>query len=102
MATLLKANLLVKTFQETADFCLRFRPMNLEGAGILVVTDASLGNVTRSGAVGDKPLERVYSQSCYCILLAARSLMNGGTGRFTVLDHRSHRLQRVCPLDLWR
>ena len=89
-------NQLIKLFQETGDFELRFRPLNLVNAGILVVTDASLGNVTKSGSVGSKPLERVYSQSCYCVLLAEASLMRGGKGRFTVLDHRSQRLQRVC------
>ncbi|OLQ07092.1 hypothetical protein AK812_SmicGene9563 [Symbiodinium microadriaticum] len=94
--TLLKINQLIKLFKETGDFELRFRPLDLRNAGILVVTDASLGNVTRTGAVGSQPLERVYSQSCYCVLLAEASLMRGEKGRFTVLDHRSHRLQRVC------
>ncbi|CAE7849722.1 ppsD [Symbiodinium necroappetens] len=94
--TLLKISQLIKLFKETGDFELRFRPLDLRNAGILVVTDASLGNVTRAGAVGSQPLERVYSQSCYCVLLAEASLMRGEKGRFTVLDHRSHRLQRVC------
>ena len=57
------------------------------------MTDASLGNVTKQGNVGDKPLERVFSQSVGCVLLAERSLLNGSKGRFTVLDYRSHRLQ---------
>ncbi|CAE7790137.1 Mfsd6 [Symbiodinium sp. CCMP2592] len=96
VGTLLKVNQLIKLFQETGDFELRFRPLDLSNAGILVVTDASLGNVTKTGEIGSKPLERVYSQSCYCVLLAEASLMRGGKGRFTVLDHRSHRLQRVC------
>ena len=67
VATMLKANLLVTEFKATKNFMLKFRPMNLEGAGIVVVSDASLGNVTRAGAVGEKPLERVYSQSCYTV-----------------------------------
>ncbi|CAE7938558.1 unnamed protein product, partial [Symbiodinium necroappetens] len=32
-------------------------------AGILVLTDASLGNVTKKGNVGDKPLKRVFFQT---------------------------------------
>ncbi|CAE6915744.1 RE2 [Symbiodinium sp. CCMP2592] len=96
VGTMLKANVLVKEFKATKDFMLKFRPMDLLGAGIVVVSDASLGNVTRGGAVGDKPLERVYSQSCYCVLLAERSLLSGDVGKFTLLDYRSHRLQRVC------
>ncbi|CAE7371948.1 RE2 [Symbiodinium microadriaticum] len=54
VATMLKANLLVTEFKATKNFMLKFRPMNLEGAGIVVVSDASLGNVTRAGAVGEK------------------------------------------------
>ena len=96
MGTLLKANALLKEFKTTGDFALKFKALDLEGAGIVVVSDASLGNVTRSGGEGEKPLERIYSQSCYCVLLAERSLLQGGSGKFTVLDHRSHRLQRVC------
>ncbi|OLP73762.1 hypothetical protein AK812_SmicGene46895, partial [Symbiodinium microadriaticum] len=96
VATALRANTLVKLFKATADFSLSFKPLDLSEAGILVVTDASLGNVTKKGNVGDKPLERVFSQSVYCVLLAERSLLNGSTGRFCVLDYRSHRLQRVC------
>ena len=62
----------------------------------MVVSDASLGNVTRQGDVGEKPLERVYSQSCYTVLLAEKKLLEGSAGKFTLLDYRSHRLQRVC------
>lgn len=44
----------------------------------------------------DEPLERLYSQSCYFVLWAEKSLMDGNRGKFTVLDARSHRLARVC------
>ncbi|CAE7718191.1 pgsA [Symbiodinium sp. CCMP2592] len=96
VGTLLKANALLKEFVATGDFALKFQALDLEGAGIVVVSDASLGNVTRTGGEGEKPLERIYSQSCYCVLLVERPLLQGGSGKFTVLDHRSHRLQRVC------
>ena len=96
VSTLLKANNLVKEFKATGDFALKFKAMNLQEAGIVVVSDASLGNVTRTGGEGEKPMDRIYSQSCYCVLLAERALLQGGSGKFTVLDHRSHRLQRVC------
>ncbi|CAE7229821.1 pol [Symbiodinium sp. CCMP2592] len=69
VGTILRANALVKEFKATSEFALKFRPMDLEGAGIVVVSDASLSNVTKEGFVGEKPLERVYSQSCYCVLL---------------------------------
>ena len=96
VGTLLRANNLVKEFKGTSEFVLKFHPLNLEGVGIVVVSDASLGNVNRDGGEGDQPMKRIFSQACYSVLLAERSLLSGGTGRFTLLDHRSHRLQRVC------
>ena len=53
MQTVLRANALVKLFKSTADFSLKFKPLDLTEAGILIVTDASLGNVTKAGNVGD-------------------------------------------------
>ena len=43
--TLLIANALVRLIKQDPGFKLRFPPMSLDGAGILVITDASLGNV---------------------------------------------------------
>ena len=96
VATLLRANALIKRFKEHSSFGLTFRPMNLTGAGILVVTDASLGNVDRNGGCSDDPTVRVHSQACYFVLLAERALIDGKPGKFCVLDGRSHRLARVC------
>jgi hypothetical protein len=73
-----------------------FKPLDLDGAGILAVTDASLGNVTKSGCAEGSLMERVYSQSAYFILVADRNLMAGKEGNFGVLDARSHRIPRVC------
>lgn len=56
----------------------------------MVLTDSSLGKVRVNGSPGDEPLERLYSQSCYFLLLAEKTLMEGK------LDPRSHRLPRVC------
>ena len=94
--TLMKANLLVKSFKETPDFALTFKPLDLDGAGVMVVTDASLGNVTKHGGSEGTIMEKVYSQSAYYVLLADRDLLSGKEGNFTVLDARSHRLPRVC------
>ena len=96
VATLLRANALVKRFKEHSSFGLTFRPMDLTGAGILVVTDASLGNVDRNGGSSGDPSVRVHSQACYFVLLAERALIDGKPGKFCVLDGRSHRLARVC------
>ena len=98
VATLLKANALVRRFKQSSDFGLMFHPMNLENAGIMVVTDAALGNVQADGSVGhnSSPMERVHSQAAYFVLLADAQLMKGEEGQFCVLDGRSHRIQRVC------
>jgi hypothetical protein len=96
VGTLLRANALLKRFKEKPGFGLTFRPMNLKDAGIMVVTDSSLGNVRADGTVGDEPLERLYSQSCYFVLFAEKTLMDGKRGKFALLDGRSHRLARVC------
>ena len=96
VSTLMKANQLVKMFKQHSDFCLRFKPMDLSNAGIMVVTDSSLGNVMKDGSVGPDPLKRSYSQSCYYVLIADGDLLSGKEGSFTALDARSHRIDRVC------
>ena len=78
------------------NFEMVFRPLDWEKAGIMVVTDAALGNVTRFGTDGAAPLEKVFSQACYFVLVADADLMNGKTGRSNILDARSHRVPRVC------
>ena len=62
----------------------------------MVVTDASLGNVTKLGGADGSLLEKLYSQSAYSVLLADRDLLSGKEGSFTVIDARSHRAPRVC------
>ena len=96
IATVLKANSALKEFQDTASFEMIFRPVNPEKGGIMVVTDAALGNVTLEGVSDAPTLEKVYSQACYFVLLADEKLMSGSAGYFNVLDARSHRIPRVC------
>ena len=96
IGTLMKANALVKQFKQNVNFKLVFKGLDLSKAGVMVVSDASLGNVTRSGHDGGEPLSKTYSQSAYFVLVASKSLMNGEAGRFAVLDARSHRISRIC------
>lgn len=96
ISTLMEANLLVKRFKQDPDFASTFKPMELKGAGVMVVTDARLGNVTKAGGADGTVLEKVFSQSAYYVLLADRDLLAGKEGNFSVLDARSHRLPRVC------
>lgn len=94
--TLMKANALLKRFKKHSQFELRFRPLRLDRCGIMVVTDSSLGNVTKEGVDHGSVLEKIYSQSCYYVLVADSDLLAGREGSFCVLDSRSHRLSRVC------
>ena len=96
IGTLMRANILVKSFKATANFGLRFYPMSLKNCGIMVVSDASLGNVNKEGGTTGDVSTKVYSQASYVVLLAEEKLMRGETGRCCLLDARSHRLQRVC------
>ena len=96
IGTLIKANVLVKRFKEHCSFALTFKPFELKGSGLLVVADASLGNVMRSGGIGNDPMERMFSQASYFVLVADADLLAGREGSFAVLDARSHRLARVC------
>ena len=96
IATIIKANQAVKEFQQDPGFELVFRPVDPSTAGIMVVADAALGNVSLSDDTDASPLERVYSQACYFVLLADKDLMSGGTGNFNLIDSRSHRIPRVC------
>ena len=70
--------------------------MNLKDAGVMVVTDASLGNVTKNGGADGTVFEKVFGQSAYFVLLGDADLMAGREGRFSIIDSRSHRLPRVC------
>ncbi|CAK9107883.1 unnamed protein product, partial [Durusdinium trenchii] len=96
VGTLLRCNLLLKQMKLTASFGLTFRPMCLEDAGVMVITDSSLGNVTKEGSTIGSVEKRVFSQSSYMVLLADKKLMSGEEGQFCLLDGRSHRLSRVC------
>ncbi|CAE7278587.1 unnamed protein product, partial [Symbiodinium necroappetens] len=96
VGTMLRANALLEEFMLDPTYEMVFQPIPMGDAGLVVVTDSSLGNVTQGGAGDAPPLEKVYSQSCYFCLLADRDLREGRPGRFNVLDTRSHRLTRVC------
>lgn len=94
--TLLKANALLRLFKQNPDFKLTFRKLDLRGAGITVVSDASLGNVTRTGSVEGTVMTKTFSQAAYFILVGDRRLMGGREGKCAFLGGRSHRLTRVC------
>ena len=96
VATILKSNQLVKQFQQDCNFELIFRPIDLSTSGIMVVSDAALGNVTLEGSTDAAVTSKVYSQACYFVLVADPSLMSGQSGFFNILDARSHRISRVC------
>ena len=94
--TLVRANAAVRAFRQDCNFELTFRPIDYRTAGLMVVTDASLGSVKLNGSCEGNPQEKVYSQACYFVILADHSLMSGKPGQFNILDARSHRIPRVC------
>lgn len=77
-------------------FELRFRRIPLDEAGIVVLTDAALGNLDEQGGISGETCQKVHSQSCYCVMLADPILLKGQKGTFSVLDFRSHRIPRAC------
>ena len=64
-------------------------------AGIVVVTNAALGNVDEQGGISRKTYQKVHSQSYYYVMLTDPILLKGQKGTFSVLDFRSHRIPRV-------
>lgn len=96
IGTILRANAALKQFQQDPFYEMIFRPVDPSTAGVMVVADAALGNVTLQGSNEGEVTEKVYSQACYFVLLADKQLMSGATGTFNVLDSRSHRIPRVC------
>ena len=96
VGSLLRANALMLHAKATGDFELIFRPVDLASSGMVVVTDAALGNVTVDGDNVEAPEKRIYSQGGFLILLGDKDLMSGKPGKFNLLDFRSHRMTRVC------
>jgi len=95
IGSLMRANEIVTEMKQDPDFALTFRPMNLSKGGIIVVTDAALGNVDEDGFHLGEADSKVFSQSCYMVGYADADLLSGKTGTFNPLDSRSHRVPRV-------
>ena len=74
VGTLLRANQAVREFQKNCDFELVFRGVNPYTGGLMVVTDAALGNVVLKGSSQEAPLTKVYSQACYFVIFADNEL----------------------------
>ena len=74
VGTLLKANALLRQAKLQSNFSLRYVPQDLARCGLMVVTDASLGSVRKSGSSDGELLERVFSQAAYVILLPDEQL----------------------------
>ena len=96
VGTVVRANAALAEFQRLSDFSVSFRGVDPYKGGIMVVADAALGNVRSNGSPEGPPLEKVWSQACYYVLLASPELMQGRPGPFNILDTRSHRIPRVC------
>ena len=77
IGTLIRANALVREFKRHGNFELVFRPVDFRKAGIVVVSDAALGNVAVCGSNQGDVVEKTYSQACYFVLVAEQSLLQG-------------------------
>ena len=75
VSSLVKANAAVRQAQAGKLNEMVFPSVDLRGAGIMVVTDASLGAVVAQGHDNAAPLERTRSQGGYTVLLADAKLM---------------------------
>ena len=96
VSTLLRANKALIETKKDGDFELRFRNIDYTKGGLMMVSDAALGNVDEQGRVSSSTEEKVHSQSCYIVMWVDDELLAGRTGRFNTLDFRSHRIPRVC------
>ena len=94
--TLVRANQAAREFKQDCNYEVIFTPIDLRRGGLVVVTDAALGNVKLNGSTEGTPMEKVYSQSAYFVLVADEELLAGRPGRFNVFGTRSHRIPRVC------
>ena len=65
IVTILRANQLLKQFQQDCNFELIFGRLIFAKCGIMVVSDAALGNVTLEGSTDAAVTSKVYSQACY-------------------------------------
>ena len=97
--SLIDANKLIPHTKSSKEFDQIFRPIDWSTGGIVVVSDAALGNLDGSG--NKKAKTKPHSQSGYFIFLADSEVLAGRTGAMNLLDWRSHRLARVTPLKPW-
>lgn len=67
VGTIVKANSVLKEFKRTGSFELVFRPVDYRTAGIVMVSDAALGNVRRDGSTSGTAVDRTYSSWLFCI-----------------------------------
>ena len=96
VSTVLRANSLTREFKATGDFEMIFKAVDYRSGGVVMVSDAALGNVRRDGSDTGEPITKVFSQGCYFALLGDLDLVEGRQGHFNILDARSHRIPRVC------
>ena len=91
--SLTDANKLILHAKSSKEFEQIFRPIDWSTSGIVVVSDAALGNVDESGST--KAKMKLLSQSGYLVFPADSEVLAGRTGAMNLLDWRSRRLPRV-------
>ena len=86
---LIQLNKLIKEAKASEDWCLRFRPIPLETAKVLVFSDSSWANT-----------DELKSQAGFMVLFAGCQVDTLGGDFVSLLDWRSHRIKRKCRSTL--
>ena len=80
VGTMLRANKLAIEAKKHFDFKLTFKGINPATAGVIVVTDAALGNVDKDGCTERAVNEKVHSQGCYAVIMGDQDMLTGDLG----------------------
>eukprot|EP00959_Pyramimonas_sp_CCMP1952_P013056 276158-Pyramimonas_sp.AAC.1 len=74
------------------------RPIGIKWFGLVAVSDSSLGNAMKDAAAlqSDPAAEKIGAQGGYLILHADKELVDGGVGRYSLLEGKGHKLKRAA------
>ena len=98
VSALIKANQVLRELKRDSTFKVVMRPIDLLRFGPVAVSDSSLGNVMKDGTAlqSDPATEKIGTQGGYLIMFADKELVDGGVGRFSLLEGKSHKLKRAA------
>ena len=97
-SALIKANQVLRELKRDSFFKIVTRPIGFKKFRLAVVSDSSFGNAMSGGtALQSVPAtEKIGAQGGYLIMSADGELADGGVGRFSLLEGKSHKLTRAA------